>query len=44
MCRLNFGIAVEQAKSEGLQVELVVVADDCAVAGWAGWHAFTWLT
>jgi len=28
---LNFGMAREQALSEGLQVEMVVVADDCAL-------------
>lgn len=30
--RLNFGMAAEQAKAEGLQVEMVVVADDCALS------------
>eukprot|EP00605_Chrysophyceae_sp_TOSAG23-4_P001347 GSChrysophyteH1.ASY1.ANO1.1464.1 assembled CDS len=29
--RLNFGIAMEKAKSEGFQVEMVVVADDAAL-------------
>lgn len=29
--RLNFGMAAEQAKAEGLNVEMVVVADDCAL-------------
>lgn len=29
--RINFGIAVEKAKAEGLLVEMVVVADDCAL-------------
>jgi len=29
--RLNFGAAAERAKAEGLHVELVVVADDCAL-------------
>ena len=29
--RLNFGLAVEQAKAEGLDVELVIVSDDCAL-------------
>ena len=29
--RLNFGLAVEKARSEGLNVEMVVVADDCAL-------------
>ncbi|GMH41702.1 hypothetical protein BSKO_09612 [Bryopsis sp. KO-2023] len=31
--RLNFGIAAEQAKLEGLRVEMVVVGEDCAVSG-----------
>lgn len=29
--RLNFGLAAEQAKSEGYKVEMVVVGDDCAL-------------
>lgn len=29
--RLNFGLAVEQAKSEGYKVEMVIVGDDCAL-------------
>eukprot|EP00041_Stephanoeca_diplocostata_P019279 m.413150 g.413150 ORF g.413150 m.413150 type:complete len:520 (-) comp21263_c0_seq5:497-2056(-) len=29
--RLNFGVALEQARSEGLAVRMVVVADDCAL-------------
>ncbi|CAM9573556.1 unnamed protein product [Chrysoparadoxa australica] len=29
--RLNFGMAVERAKAEGLKVQLMVVADDCAL-------------
>eukprot|EP00808_Paulinella_micropora_P001639 g37528.t1 len=29
--RLNFGIAAEQARSEGIDVAMVVVADDCAL-------------
>lgn len=29
--RLNFGAAAERAKAEGLNVELVIVADDCAL-------------
>jgi dihydroxyacetone kinase len=29
--RLNFGMALEQARVEGLQVEMVVVGDDCAL-------------
>ncbi|XP_052181712.1 putative 3,4-dihydroxy-2-butanone kinase [Diospyros lotus] len=29
--RLNFGLAAEQAKSEGYQVEMVIVSDDCAL-------------
>ncbi|KAJ6418675.1 hypothetical protein OIU84_001946 [Salix udensis] len=28
--RLNFGLAAEQAKSEGYKVETVIVGDDCA--------------
>ena len=31
--RLNFGMACEQAKAAGLAVEMVVVGDDCALAG-----------
>ncbi len=31
--RLNFGLAAELARSEGLKVEVVVVADDVALAG-----------
>ncbi|CAO2823314.1 unnamed protein product [Amaranthus hypochondriacus] len=30
--RLNFGLAAEQAKSEGYKVEMVIVGDDCALA------------
>lgn len=30
--RLNFGIAAEQARSQGVQVDMVIVADDCAFA------------
>ncbi|XP_055053504.1 triokinase/FMN cyclase [Misgurnus anguillicaudatus] len=30
--RLNFGIAAEQARSHGVQVDMVIVADDCAFA------------
>lgn len=30
--RLNFGIAVEQARLQGVQVDMVIVADDCAFA------------
>ncbi|TRY97997.1 hypothetical protein DNTS_005327 [Danionella cerebrum] len=30
--RLNFGIALEQARAQGVPVEMVVVADDCAFA------------
>ncbi|NP_001070098.1 triokinase/FMN cyclase [Danio rerio] len=30
--RLNFGIAVEQARSQGVPVDIVIVADDCAFA------------
>ncbi|KAK2367604.1 Dihydroxyacetone kinase [Trifolium repens] len=29
--RLNFGLAAEQAKSEGYKVESVIVEDDCAI-------------
>ncbi|VFQ93955.1 unnamed protein product [Cuscuta campestris] len=29
--RLNFGLAAEQAKSEGYAVEMVIVEDDCAL-------------
>lgn len=29
--RLNFGMAVERARSEGLKAEMVVVEDDCAL-------------
>ncbi|ONK63141.1 uncharacterized protein A4U43_C07F11830 [Asparagus officinalis] len=29
--RLNFGLAAEQAKSEGYKIEMVVVGDDCAL-------------
>ena len=29
--RLNFGLAIEQAKSEGLSVEMVIVGDDCGI-------------
>ncbi|KAJ1697269.1 hypothetical protein LUZ63_005781 [Rhynchospora breviuscula] len=29
--RLNFGLAVEQAKSEGYIIEMVIVGDDCAL-------------
>ncbi|GFP96519.1 putative 3 4-dihydroxy-2-butanone kinase, partial [Phtheirospermum japonicum] len=29
--RLNFGLAAEQAKSEGYEVEMVIVGDDCAL-------------
>jgi len=31
--RLSFGMACEQAKAAGLAVEMVVVGDDCALAG-----------
>ncbi|KAL2930508.1 putative 3 4-dihydroxy-2-butanone kinase [Bienertia sinuspersici] len=30
--RLNFGLAAEQAKSEGYKVEMVIVGDDCALS------------
>lgn len=29
--RLNFGMAAEMAKQEGIKVEMVIVADDCAL-------------
>eukprot|EP00037_Helgoeca_nana_P030497 m.377545 g.377545 ORF g.377545 m.377545 type:complete len:239 (-) comp28206_c0_seq4:1591-2307(-) len=29
--RLNFGLALEKARADGLDVEMVVVADDCAL-------------
>ncbi|KAJ9678255.1 hypothetical protein PVL29_022990 [Vitis rotundifolia] len=29
--RLNFGLAAEEAKSEGYKVEIVIVGDDCAL-------------
>jgi len=29
--RLNFGMACEQARAEGLKVAMVVVGDDCAL-------------
>ncbi|GCC29157.1 triokinase/FMN cyclase isoform X2 [Chiloscyllium punctatum] len=28
--RLNFGLALEEAKADGIDVEMVIVADDCA--------------
>mmetsp|Transcript_2149 Transcript_2149/g.4939 ORF Transcript_2149/g.4939 Transcript_2149/m.4939 type:complete len:590 (-) Transcript_2149:207-1976(-) len=31
--RLNFGLAAEQAKSEGFDVEMVIVGDDAALSG-----------
>ncbi|GBG24780.1 Triokinase/FMN cyclase [Hondaea fermentalgiana] len=31
--RLNFGLAAEQAKSEGFKVEMVIVGDDAALSG-----------
>ncbi|GAB4813888.1 hypothetical protein N2152v2_000934 [Parachlorella kessleri] len=31
--RLNFGLAAERAKAEGLAVEMVITADDCALPG-----------
>ena len=31
--RLNFGLALEQARVLGLKVEMVVVGDDCALPG-----------
>jgi dihydroxyacetone kinase len=29
--RLNFGLAAEQAKTEGFDIETVIVGDDCAL-------------
>ena len=29
--RLNFGIAAESAKAEGMKVEMVIVGEDCAL-------------
>lgn len=29
--RLNFGIAAERAKAEGLKVAMVIVGEDCAL-------------
>ena len=29
--RINFGLAVEQAKAQGLKVEMVVIGEDCAL-------------
>ena len=29
--RLNFGIAVERARAEGIKVECVIIGEDCAV-------------
>ena len=29
--RLNFGLAAEQAKAEGLKVEVLLIGDDCAL-------------
>jgi ATP-dependent dihydroxyacetone kinase len=34
--RLNFGLAAEMARGEGITVEMVVVADDVALAGSSG--------
>lgn len=31
--RLNFGLALEQARVQGLKVEMVVVGDDCSLPG-----------
>lgn len=31
--RLNFGLAAQQAKGMGLNVEMVIVGDDCALPG-----------
>ena len=29
--RLNFGLAAEQAKTEGLKISMVIVGEDCAL-------------
>ena len=29
--RLNFGLAVERARAEGIKVEMLVVGEDCAL-------------
>lgn len=34
--RLNFGLAAERARAEGIPVDIVIVADDVALAGGAG--------
>lgn len=34
--RLNFGLAAERARAEGIPVEIVIVADDVALAGQGG--------
>ena len=34
--RLNFGIALERAKSEGMKVTMVIVGEDCALPESAG--------
>jgi dihydroxyacetone kinase len=31
--RLNFGLALEQARVHGLKVEMIVVGDDCSLPG-----------
>ena len=31
--RLNFGLATELARAEGLHVEMVIVGDDCSLPG-----------
>ena len=30
--RLNFGLALEQAKARGIKADMIIVADDCALA------------
>ena len=30
--RLNFGIAVERARAEGIRVDVVINAEDCAIS------------
>jgi dihydroxyacetone kinase len=42
--RLNFGLAAEQAKSEGYKVEIVIVGDDCALPPPRGIVGRRWLT
>jgi len=30
--RLNFGIAIERARAEGIRVDIVINAEDCAIS------------